>query len=626
MRRRLPAAALGFLALAFGAGAGTAPGPLAGEAGTYAGLAGSTPAAFGAAVAFKIRVASSGAFAGSLVLGPDRYAVRGVLDGSGAAGGVVLRRAGSPDRTLSLALDLGEGDEDLHGEASGAGPVATLLGSRLLFTARRDPPPPLVNVPEEWPGAYGVRFTALESPGGDNGTLIRTYARMTVSPAGKVVVAGELPDGTRFRARSSVLTDGTVPIFVPLHRRGGSLSGRIPIPGVGEAAGTTGNAWFRPADPADPRFPDGWPAGLDVSFVATRGYPDLRTLTVVKTGTGTGTVTSSPPGIDFGPVSSVRLPVGTVVTLTAAADPENAFDGWSGAGTGDGARVVTLDADATVIAAFRSDPYVVDIDLEAGLVTFPNVWSGWQLGGGAATHFVAYPSGWTVGGGPATNYVAVPPGWSVGGAPATNFTAVPPGWSVGGGAATNFVAVPPGWSVGGAALTHYVALPPGWSAGGGSLTNFTALPPGWSAGGGAPTNFVALPPGWSVGGAAGTNYFAYPPGRGWTTGGGSLTNLTGLAPGWAAGGGATSNFVAMPPGWVAAGGAATGFVTHPGPSVTAIQLKFDDPGWLACFRVLQDSGDYTDRQLADIVLAAFLNLRKTAHFRAVPTEANAGDW
>src|SRR6202521_3805053 len=91
----------------------------------------------------------------------------------------------------------------------------------------------------------------------------------------------------------------------------------------------------------------------------------------------------------------------------------------------------------------------VGISLTSGLITFPNKYSGWSVGGGSATNFVAYPSGWSVGGGSATNFVAVPPGWSVGGGSATNFVAYAPGWSVGGGSATNFVAVPPGWTVGG---------------------------------------------------------------------------------------------------------------------------------------------------------------------------------
>jgi len=100
----------------------------------------------------------------------------------------------------------------------------------------------------------------------------------------------------------------------------------------------------------------------------------------------------------------------------------------------------------------------VDVSLTTGLVTFPNKYSGWSVGGGSATNFVAYPSGWSVGGGSATNFIAVPPGWAVGGGSATNFVAVPPGWVVGGGSATNFVTYP-----GPAVVTIQIKFDdPGW--------------------------------------------------------------------------------------------------------------------------------------------------------------------
>ena len=50
------------------------------------------------------------------------------------------------------------------------------------------------------------------------------------------------------------------------------------------------------------------------------------TLTIAKSGTGRGTVTYNPPGTTF--LS------GTVVTLTATADANSTFEGWSGGATG----------------------------------------------------------------------------------------------------------------------------------------------------------------------------------------------------------------------------------------------------------------------------------------------------
>src|SRR6266540_3054391 len=57
------------------------------------------------------------------------------------------------------------------------------------------------------------------------------------------------------------------------------------------------------------------------------------TLTVNKAGIGSGTVTSSPPGIDCGATCSAAYDSGTVVTLTATPATGSIFTGWSGCDT-----------------------------------------------------------------------------------------------------------------------------------------------------------------------------------------------------------------------------------------------------------------------------------------------------
>ena len=82
--------------------------------------------------------------------------------------------------------------------------------------------------------------------------------------------------------------------------------------------------------------------------------PPSFTLTVSTTGgTGEGTVTSAPSGINCGSDCSESYSSGTVVTLTATAKAGSIFDGWSGApDCSDG--VVTLDADKTCTASFTA--------------------------------------------------------------------------------------------------------------------------------------------------------------------------------------------------------------------------------------------------------------------------------
>ena len=53
-------------------------------------------------------------------------------------------------------------------------------------------------------------------------------------------------------------------------------------------------------------------------------------LTVTKLGTGTGTVTSNPVGIDCGTDCTEYYKIGTEVTLTATPDAGSVFAAWSG--------------------------------------------------------------------------------------------------------------------------------------------------------------------------------------------------------------------------------------------------------------------------------------------------------
>ncbi|HYN36629.1 MAG TPA: proprotein convertase P-domain-containing protein, partial [Actinomycetota bacterium] len=79
----------------------------------------------------------------------------------------------------------------------------------------------------------------------------------------------------------------------------------------------------------------------------------LRNLTVAKNGTGTGTVTSAPAGINCGSDCIETLGENDQVTLSAAAALGSSFTGWSGGGcTGTGQCVVTMDAHKTVTATF----------------------------------------------------------------------------------------------------------------------------------------------------------------------------------------------------------------------------------------------------------------------------------
>ena len=79
----------------------------------------------------------------------------------------------------------------------------------------------------------------------------------------------------------------------------------------------------------------------------------LRTLTVSTVGTGSGTVNSSPVGIDCGSTCSAQFADGSSVTLTATAGSGSEFVGWSGgACSGTSTCPLKLSSDVSVTAQF----------------------------------------------------------------------------------------------------------------------------------------------------------------------------------------------------------------------------------------------------------------------------------
>ncbi len=106
------------------------------------------------------------------------------------------------------------------------------------------------------------------------------------------------------------------------------------------------------------------------------GVAATYSLSVVKAGTGSGTVSSSTPGgaLACGMTCVASFNPGTVATLVAVASTGSVFTGWSGAGcSGRGACTVTTTADRVVTATFAvatqsvpGGPTVTTVDAPPG--------------------------------------------------------------------------------------------------------------------------------------------------------------------------------------------------------------------------------------------------------------------
>ena len=125
------------------------------------------------------------------------------------------------------------------------------------------------------------------------------------------------------------------------------------------AAYVTGSTGFGESEQQAAGFPT--LVGPDLShnggsdaFVAKVSGIQQHPLTVTKAGTGQGTVTSNPAGINCGAVCASNYDEGTPVDLTPQADPGSTFAGWSGACIGMGPCQVVMNGPNSVTATFTS--------------------------------------------------------------------------------------------------------------------------------------------------------------------------------------------------------------------------------------------------------------------------------
>jgi len=118
-----------------------------------------------------------------------------------------------------------------------------------------------------------------------------------------------------------------------------------------------------------------------------------ETLDVNTSGSGTGSITSSPAGIDCGATCSAGFDYGTTVGLTATPDADSMFVGWTGDCTGLGACNVTLDQARSVTATFTAVAHQPDgrigTSSKIAKMVGDNVYNGTGQGqskGGKAKH------------------------------------------------------------------------------------------------------------------------------------------------------------------------------------------------------------------------------------------------
>ena len=140
-------------------------------------------------------------------------------------------------------------------------------------------------------------------------------------------------------------------------------------------------------------------SGLGYVFAQASSAAEVK-LSVAKTGTGAGAVTSTPAGIDCGATCATEFAEGEVVSLAAKADAGSSFAGWGGACAGAGACEVTMTEAKAVTAEFsKAGPAFhtlkVTVTGEGSVSADSGTISGCTSSGGAACEG-SYEEGATV--------------------------------------------------------------------------------------------------------------------------------------------------------------------------------------------------------------------------------------
>jgi uncharacterized delta-60 repeat protein len=341
-------------------------------------LGGVNSEAFGVLLQADGKIVAGGEATNSTGVGSAlvRYMPDGSLDGSFGSGGIVLSTQPGENGFNALALQpdgkiLGVGqdapltryntDGTLDTSFGGGGVAAAPTPQASALALQSDGK--IVVAGQSYNGSRKVFAFARANPDGSpdagfgSGGAVTTQigsgdaaaSAVAVQPDGKIVGAGTSQGGNG--------STGQDLFTLARYNPDGSLDSTF---GSGGIVTTLTSSWMGGSAAAAALQPDGkidvagWamPNGWVTAEFAVARYLGGSTLTVARSGNGSGSVTSKPAGIDCGSTCSSAYAYGATVTLTAVPAAGSVFAGWSGACSGTGACAVTLNADTSVTATF----------------------------------------------------------------------------------------------------------------------------------------------------------------------------------------------------------------------------------------------------------------------------------
>jgi uncharacterized delta-60 repeat protein len=303
-----------------------------------------------------------------------RYRPDGTLDRGFASGGIVMTEIGERDEIYGAALQP-DGKVDVAGKTFDGSvshfALARYLGSTLAVTKTGDGSGTVTSTPSgidcgtTCTGSFAAVPVEL-TPTAASGSI---FAGWSGDCAGIGACNLQLTDDRSVTARFELLPDRNLTVT-----KAGTGAGTVASTPAGIDCGancthafTHGTTVVLLASPGPGSSFAGWSgdcAGegtctlqLTSDRNVTATFESDKTITVSKSGSGAGTVNSSPAGIDCGTTCTHAFRHGTTVVLAARSVRGTRFAAWSGDCTGTGTCRVQLTENRNVTAVF--DPLCV---------------------------------------------------------------------------------------------------------------------------------------------------------------------------------------------------------------------------------------------------------------------------
>jgi hypothetical protein len=254
--------------------------------------------------------------------------------GSGIGGAIQPRQVTGDPLSTDLYLEVVDGGIDRVQNPGGSPTISSFAGGSDNFDGLGWAPGGSV--------LYAVDTTTSQVVGFNrSGTEVFDVDLSAYQPTGLAVApAGDSVNGVNISG--NVFTDNLDGTVTRINTTDGNA-----VSVVASGGGPGIAAFFDSQGHLDVAQPD--------SYV--RLFGTQYTLTVTRSGSGTGTVTSAPAGIDCGGSCATLFDAGSSVTLSAAAAAGSKFTGWTGCDTTSGTRcTVTISADRDVAASFKLLP------------------------------------------------------------------------------------------------------------------------------------------------------------------------------------------------------------------------------------------------------------------------------